>query len=447
MIQELAKAAPLPLLKTLADNLANGNRNDETMLSELSNMLSPWNDEIVEITTSETEFDFSILDAEPTVLIYAMPEESVDRLRPLTNAFLTQFFKYVTEQSRRNGGTLRRPHSLILDEFASAIGQITSMPMRANTLRKRGLSITAAVQSLAQIREVYGPSAGSLLAAFNHLILIPPVAWEDAIYASEQTGVMTVDNLTTNNAGGVLHRSPSKRPVLTPDEIANPPSIPALPGPLMTFLLAGTRPFQGWLRPAYQDPRYSTLMREVFDARLPLPRRQRQPKAEVIPLFETVLKAYRNTWAAPLSGQQHPGITETIGWSDAQLRAKIEEVRARPGLDWANAPEAARKRLTDFEIAHHHRPALVLRLFEEINRRQVSLAFFNELYMESGISNLAGLLHYLDYALIRREEQQAGSQARAEVETGAKTDPEPDDDEDSATDDMQLLVVDNIEPS
>jgi len=173
LIQELAKAAPLPLLKTVAANLANGNRNDETMLSELSNMVSPWNDEAVEETTSETEFDFATLDTEPTVLIYAMPEESVDRLRPLTNAFLTQFFKYVAEQSRRNGGTLRRPHSLILDEFASAIGQITSMPTRANTLRKRGLSITAAVQSLAQIREVYGPTSSSLLAAFNNLILIP----------------------------------------------------------------------------------------------------------------------------------------------------------------------------------------------------------------------------------------------------------------------------------
>jgi len=258
---------------------------------------------------------------------------------------------------------------------------------------------------------------------------------------------MTVDNLTTNNAGGVLHRSPSKRPVLTPDEIANPPSIPALPGPLMTFLLAGTRPFQGWLRPAYQDPRYSALMREVFDARLPLPRRQRQPKAIVAPLLESVLKAYRTTWPTDLSGVSPPEISITVGWTDAQLWAKIEEVRQRPGLDWANAPEAARKRLVDFETARKHQPALVLRLFEEIDRRKVSLAFFHELCVESGISNVAGLLHYLDYALIRREERQARSQARAEVETGAKTDPEPDDDEDSATDDMQLLVVDNIEPS
>ena len=152
---EFARATGTPELEAFAGNLTGYSPNDSTSLNQIHNGLLTWMDEDVEKITSADDFDFKVLEDEPCVLIYALPEEAVDRLRPITNAFLHRFFQFVMEQGRRSGGSLRRPVTLIIDEFASAVGEIQGFPLRANTLRKRGLAILAAVQSLRSAARSY----------------------------------------------------------------------------------------------------------------------------------------------------------------------------------------------------------------------------------------------------------------------------------------------------
>ena len=267
-IRQLGNSTGITELNYLAHAIDGGNRNFETSLSEISNVLLPCVDPRVCMTTSTSDFDFAELEETPCVVLLTIPEEKVARLRPILNAFVHRLFNFVMESGHRQGGTLRRPVSLFCDEFASAIGRLPDFHVRANTLRKRGLAITAAVQTGQQIDEVYSQTAGSLRAAFNHHILVPPVDWHDAEEASRSTGMMTVENYVTSDGASVTSVYPEHRPVLTADEIANAPADPVL-GPSITFRLAGLPPFLGYLRAAYEVSSLHRLMRTTGKVRLP----------------------------------------------------------------------------------------------------------------------------------------------------------------------------------
>jgi len=267
-VRQLANRTSTAELKLLADALEGGNRNFETSMSEISNVLLPCVDSRVCETTSTSDLQFSELEDKPCVVLLTIPEEHVSRLRPILNAFVHRLFHFVMECGQKRGGTLLRPVSLFCDEFASAIGELPDFHLRANTLRKRGLAITAAVQTGRQIDEVYGDKAGSMRAAFNHHILVPPVDWHDAEETSRSTGMMTVENYITSDGASVTSVHPEHRQVLSADEIANGPIDPDF-GPRITFRFAGTPPFWGYLRAAFEDASHRRFLKTTGKVRLP----------------------------------------------------------------------------------------------------------------------------------------------------------------------------------
>jgi hypothetical protein len=388
-IAQLAAKTGQRQLESFLSHLNNGNRNDETTMSMLHNLLLAWNDEDVDETTSRSDFDFAVLDDEPCVVIYAIPEECVQRLRPITNAFLHRLFHFVMERGRTNGGSLRRPISLIVDEFASAVGEIPTFHLRANTLRKRGLAITAAVQSLEQIYEVYKQTSKSLLAAFNHLVLIPPVSLEDAAHASKLSGEITVDEIVTSDGCTPVNVIPTKRPLLTPSDIANAEHHERL-GPKITFLLKNTPAFQGWLWPAYENPKYRDLMAKTMAGHLPLPAQVRSQPNHDWDWSEAGL-------ALP------PAFTDTTGWTDAQIRKRLSAVKREIG--WDHTTGSARKWFEAFEQENQTRPALVLRLAEELHIRKATITEFFLAYVYSNTDNVQANLLYLDYTRLKKAEE------------------------------------------
>src|ERR1041385_7785071 len=402
-IRDVAHKSGQRQLGSFLSNLQNGNRNDETTMSMLHNLLQAWNDEDVDETTSKSDFGFNVLDDEPCVLIYAMPEECVERLRPLTNAFLHRLFHFVMRRGRANGGSLSRPFSLIVDEFASAVGQIPTFHLRANTLRKRGLAIVAAVQTLAQIHEVYRDSANSLLAAFNHLIFVPPVHSDDAVYASKITGDMDVEEIVTSDGHTPLNVVPAKRPLLTSGEIATPPYHETL-GPQMTFLLKNMPPFQGWLRAAYEDPEYREVMSKQFVGHVALPPQTRKKPNHDFSLSKAGIA---------LSCAD----TDTTGWNDEQIRKRISALKNE--LDWTNTTGSARKWFEAFERDNQARAAMLLRLVEELHKRKATITEFFLAYAYSGTDSIQGNLLFLDYTRIKKkEERERRERSSATAEAG-----------------------------
>ena len=109
-----------------------------------------------------------------------------------------------------------------------------------------------------------------------------------------------------------------------------------------------------------------------------------------------------------------PGITQTKGWTDEQVRTKLEEVKKT--LDWDNTTGSARKWWEAFESENKHRLALVLRLAEELANRKATITEFFLAYVYSNTDNIQANLHYLDYTRLKKEEErkkrEAAQQAR-----------------------------------
>lgn len=396
-ISEIGQKAGLPELASFG-NEAGGNSNHQTTIAEMLNLLAAWYDDRIARVTAASELDFDELERHPTILIIALPEEAVARLRPLTNCLLHRLFEWIMRRGQERGGALRRLIALHIDEFASAVGAIRDFPLRANTLRKRGLMITAAVQTLAQLQEIYPDSSRSLLAAFNHQIFIPRLAAEDAQYVSTLSGLTTVAETVTGPHGETQSSQPITRPVLLPTEVDRPPRHPKY-GPRMTFLLADTPPFQGYLPAIYEDPELAPLVAPGRPFRPPGRPRGRKPGTDSTP---------PGSPSAPLP----PGITpDTTGWSDERLQARIDDVLSH--LDWANTTGSARKWWEAFVAENRSRLPLVLRLAEELAIRKATITEFFLSYVYSNTDNIQANLHYLDYIRLKKEQEKRAREAAA----------------------------------
>lgn len=392
-LRKLADRTHIPELRRFADEVDSGNRNTETSIAEASNHLIALIDERAVRTTSTSELNFDTLVEKPTVLILSLDEEAVDRLRPLTNAFLHRLLGWIVSSGRASGGPLARPLGLFIDEFASAVGKLPDFERRAHTLRKRNAAIFAAVQSAEQITAEYREAAPSVIAAFNHRILIPPLAEYDAVTASSLTGIIQIDSITTAATGAALNVSPLHRPLLLSQEIGSP-SPDAKRGPRMTFLLADTPPFQGWLKPAYQVEDERHVLK--CTGNLPLPRRE---PPEDLPGGAPVDPA---DGSAP-PDRTSPAITNTAGWSNEAAKRRLEQIRSL--IDWDNTTGSARKWWEAFESENRHRPHLVLRLAEELWIRSATITEFFLSYVYSNTDNIQANLHYLDYTKLKKQEE------------------------------------------
>ncbi len=267
-----------PGLTTFTAFLASGSQNAETVLADAQVRLACWRDQTVCAVTGQDELDLQSLIEEPGILVIRMREAELDRLRPVINLlFTTLLQQLMREASEREGAELPRPVSLVIDEFASAVGRIPGFETSVNTLRGPRVSIVAAVQSLAQIRYIYGDAHESVLAGFNTKIFQPGLESIDAEYASHKAGVMSA--LTLHQAepnppqplaeehrellGRLRHRLRSSvaRRLFHPEEIARPPRHFDRGQPATVFL-PDTNPFQAWFLPAWRHPGLGLLIRE-----------------------------------------------------------------------------------------------------------------------------------------------------------------------------------------
>lgn len=97
-----------------------------------------------------------------------------------------------------------------------------------------------------------------------------------------------------------------------------------------------------------------------------------------------------------------PGISNTRGWTEDRLRTSLDQVRQ--SLDFQNATEAAVRWWQAFEDENKTRPALILRLAQELAIRKATLSEFHLTFVHSGVSNIQANLHLLDFNRLKQEE-------------------------------------------
>ena len=405
--------------RTFVELARSGSQNADTIMSELSMRLSAWDLTAIRATTDQDELDIEDLISKPTLFIVELRESELEMLRPLANVIVVEILRFLTKRAEQCPGVkLPRPVGLVIDEFASALGRLPDIQVKLNTLRSRNVSITAAIQSTAQIKANYGDDADSVLAGFSTKIFMPALDLTDAEWASKESGQMTIRFQTqTSGANRKLievfasrndgtNEQVQQRAVLTPDEIGRPVDN------ICTFFMPNTPVFQGHLIPWYKIPEMHKRITEFNDTNAlklrdaPIQYEEKPP--EVAPAAGGA--------AGGGGGNALPsGITNTAGWSDAQVTAKLEEVKKT--LDWDNTTGSARKWWEAFENENKTRMPLVLRLAEELQVRKATITEFFLAYVYSNTDNIQANLSYLDYTRLKKEEE------KKKKEAAAKTDP------------------------
>lgn len=342
-------------------------------------------EKIVESTSGKGCLDLGRVLREGSILILEIPEAYSRQLIPMTNLFVVQLFSTLMRESMSTpDGKLPRPCSVFLDEFGSAVGKLVDFDCRLSTLRSRGVSVLATVQTLSQIESLYGKGAGAILEGFcTKAFFGGGLAQADARFASEMSGICTVENVTiteTDEDGSLdatrtsKTRVPTPRPVLLPEEIMRPPAN-ALLGAPVTFFFPNLPPFQAYLPPAYQIPELQKAMTS----------KHVQPRLALPPIDETTQRI--STLKSLLDWDTLTGSARAY-WRDL-------EKRLRP------TPKQLIEVLTKLvDQASNH---------AMLNFPKESLLeMFATLARQSGLKSLDANLSYLHFTLIQQLENQIG---------------------------------------
>jgi type IV secretion system protein VirD4 len=402
--------------KTFVELARSGSQNADTIMSELSQRISAWDLPAIRATTAINEFDVESLISEPTLCIVELRESEIEMLRPLANVIVVELLRFLTKRAEKcPKSKLPRPVGFVIDEFASALGRLPDIHVKLNTLRSRNVSIVAAIQSIAQVKANYGDDADSVLAGFSTKIFMPNLDQQDSEWASKETGQMTVrfktastgtnkkltEVFASNNDSS--QEQVQQRAVLTQDEIGRPPDN------IATFFLPNTPVFQAHLIPWFKLPELKSRIEESLKTEVelrssPIPYEDKAPEPSPTPAAGAAGAA-----AAAAPGALPAGISDTRGWSDDQVRTKLEEIKK--GLEWENTTGSARKWWEAFETENKHRLALVLRLAEELANRKATITEFFLAYVYSNTDNIQANLHYLDYTRLKKEEEKRKREA------------------------------------
>lgn len=374
-----------------ASFLQGGSHNSDTVMATVSGWLNAFRTEPVAATLSTHELDELRLFEGRKVLYVHCDEARLTSLRSVYNLLLQWLLRRAIENSDRLlPGTPPHPISAHIEDLP-AWGRIQSLPDRMNTLRSRGFSIVASIQSMAALEHAYGCSARLVAASFATRILLPGLDNDDAKMFSAQTGDRIV------YAGGERGEYPGvimPLPLLTAAEIRSPECSHFHSGRPVTILTSGLA-FQAYLPPVFRRP-------------------------DLVPLFARAARAgqlppLRSTPLSPPAPAK-PGALDFTGTyvdpthlAPDTLKAVIEE--GRRGIGWDTTTGSARRWWEAFEAENQDRLGLVHRMVHELTVRKVSITDYFLAYVYGNTDDLQATLHYMDYTRLRKAAEKRKAEA------------------------------------
>lgn len=143
--------------------------------------------------------------------------------------FISLFFQGLVRQADARGGALEVPVCALLDEFCN-IGKIPDFMISLATMRSRGLFCSLVIQSLVQLKEMYGESFEVILAQCDSWLVLGVNDYTTAQYLSDCMGDTCRDAcsygrrfLKASDLGNVSSRAEARR-LMSPDELRRMPS-------------------------------------------------------------------------------------------------------------------------------------------------------------------------------------------------------------------------------
>ncbi len=166
--------------------------------------------------------DFGELRKKNIGVYWVLSEQDVAVLKPLS----TLFFTLVLNQIKQ--GDAEIPVCLLLDEVAN-IGRIPNLEVEISVIRGRKIGLVLGLQSLAQLDNVYGASAGKIIADnCNSKIVLSGLDFQSADYLSKTLGKTTISEVSVSKSkqGGIFGKEQTSeqvvktaRDLMTPDEV------------------------------------------------------------------------------------------------------------------------------------------------------------------------------------------------------------------------------------
>jgi len=368
----------------LVDFLVGDSHNAQTVLASIIGAMACFLSRNVMRVMSKDELKLRALLKRPVCLHVEMPETSLETqqvLYQMLARIITDELITVAEECPDTAP----PATIFYDDMPS-LGYLLS-PNRLMTMRSRGIGVVAGVQSLASLELVYGPVTKALIDNFHTKIVLPGGPADDAAFFASASGEQMVVLPTHEGQNPTF----INRLLLTSASIRTPGyHHPNLGMP--ATLIFGAITFQVYLQRSYEHPSIARIVRatrHITGRERLRERRLRIPKSPDA-----------NRWAARSATTT---FTNTAGWSNDQLSARLEQVRET--LDWKNTTGNARQWWSAFEVENAKKLALVLRLAEELAARKATITEFFIAYVYSNTDNITANLHYLDYTRLKKEEE------------------------------------------
>lgn len=205
--------------KQIAQFMTMGDRQYGSVISQLADALQFAADPLLVKATSTSSFSLrSLVDGKTSVFI-VIPD---DQMQPQA-AWLRLLLAAVTETFKREKPAARGVRGMfVIDEFP-ALGRIDRFIRDVAIMRGAGLDYTIAIQSLSQLRDIYGTAAETILGNCKWKWFCNVNDLATAEYLSRAIGQMTVQTvsrtLSAGQAGEGRTLGETGRALLFPDEI------------------------------------------------------------------------------------------------------------------------------------------------------------------------------------------------------------------------------------
>jgi len=188
-----------------------------------------WAEPAVAWLNAEHETDPGLVGREKAAVFLVIPDERGTR-NVLAALYIAQCYQELADIAVKNGGTLDRRVNFLLDEFGN-IPAIPDFDKKLTVAGGRNIRFLLAVQSLAQVKAIYGQRESTITGNCATWIYLSTADVETAKLLSVKTGRHTVKKANYSaqySGGGSVSESTTGRELLMPDEVMRWPKGDAL---------------------------------------------------------------------------------------------------------------------------------------------------------------------------------------------------------------------------
>ena len=193
-------------------------------LSEVNAYMQQLSDDGILSLTSDNDLDMMALDEDANAIFIVVPDERVTR-HGFVTLFISQLYKDLVEKANENvkskattSARLKRNAYFILDEFGN-IPKIDKIDNFISVCRSRGIRLLFILQSLSQIKSVYGNGIGETLKSnCNVKMFIGSDDYDTRREFSELCGQKKVKSVSVNThteSPASTSTSVTNRPLIT----------------------------------------------------------------------------------------------------------------------------------------------------------------------------------------------------------------------------------------